>query len=836
MQSLWVLHPRAQFLKISLGVEKLEKYNPAEIEVKWQKRWEEKGVFKAIDFDKKPKFYQLEMFPYPSGRIHMGHVRNYTIGDAIARYKRAKGYNVLHPMGFDAFGLPAENAAINNNTHPAKWTYSNIDYMIKELKRLGFSYDWDRLVITCDPDYYKWEQKVFIEMFKRGMVYRAKSTVNYCPSCKTVLANEQVEDGKCWRCGSEVIQKEMDEWFLKITDYADQLLDDMKLIEDGWPERVLVQQRNWIGKSKGAFVKFKIKDRDEYLEVFTTRPDTLFGVTFVSIAPDHPKLLELVDEEHREEIERFVREFKKGGRDFSKEKEGVFTGVYLINPVNGEEVPLYAANFVLMEYGTGVVMAVPGHDQRDFEFARKYNLPIRKVIHREGLSDDVDSWDSAYTEEGTLVNSAQFDGLDNEKAKWEIVKWLEQKGLARIGYQYRLRDWNVSRQRYWGAPIPVVYCPNCGIVPERIENLPVKLPENVEITGEGGSPLSKVDEFVNTKCPVCGRDAKRETDTFDTFVESSWYFLRYCSPKYDKDIFERERAEYWMDVDQYVGGIEHAVMHLLYARYFTKVLRDLGYISSTEPFRRLLTQGMVIKDGAKMSKSKGNVVDPDDIINQYGADTARLFILFAAPPEKDLEWSDEGVEGAYRFLNRLWRLVYKYRDLKSGDVEIKGERLKELNYQIHSTIKRVSSDFEAYHFNTAIAACMEFVNYLYDFEPRTEDEKKLYARALEELLKLLSPIAPHITEELWSLTGHSSFLIEEKWPEYNEAFTVKDTTTIAITVNGKLRDTLEFPRGVSEDEVFKKALESPKIQRHIEGKEIVKRIFVKDKLLNIVVK
>ncbi len=836
MQSLWVLHPRAQFLKISLGVEKLEKYNPAEIEVKWQKRWEEKGVFKAIDFDKKPKFYQLEMFPYPSGRIHMGHVRNYTIGDAIARYKRAKGYNVLHPMGFDAFGLPAENAAINNNTHPAKWTYSNIDYMIKELKRLGFSYDWDRLVITCDPDYYKWEQKVFIEMFKRGMVYRAKSTVNYCPSCKTVLANEQVEDGKCWRCGSEVIQKEMDEWFLKITDYADQLLDDMKLIEDGWPERVLVQQRNWIGKSKGAFVKFKIKDRDEYLEVFTTRPDTLFGVTFVSIAPDHPKLLELVDEEHREEIERFVKEFKKGGRDFSKEKEGVFTGVYLINPVNGEEVPLYAANFVLMEYGTGVVMAVPGHDQRDFEFARKYNLPIRKVIHREGLSDDVDSWDSAYTEEGTLVNSAQFDGLDNEKAKWEIVKWLEQKGLARIGYQYRLRDWNVSRQRYWGAPIPVVYCPNCGIVPERIENLPVKLPENVEITGEGGSPLSKVDEFVNTKCPVCGRDAKRETDTFDTFVESSWYFLRYCSPKYDKDIFERERAEYWMDVDQYVGGIEHAVMHLLYARYFTKVLRDLGYISSTEPFRRLLTQGMVIKDGAKMSKSKGNVVDPDDIINQYGADTARLFILFAAPPEKDLEWSDEGVEGAYRFLNRLWRLVYKYRDLKSGDVEIKGERLKELNYQIHSTIKRVSSDFEAYHFNTAIAACMEFVNYLYDFEPRTEDEKKLYARALEELLKLLSPIAPHITEELWSLTGHSSFLIEEKWPEYNEAFTVKDTTTIAITVNGKLRDTLEFPRGVSEDEVFKKALESPKIQRHIEGKEIVKRVFVKDKLLNIVVK
>lgn len=814
----------------------MEKYNPAEIEVKWQKRWEEKGVFRAVDFDKKPKFYQLEMFPYPSGRIHMGHVRNYTIGDAIARYKRAKGYNVLHPMGFDAFGLPAENAAINNNTHPAKWTYSNIDYMMKELKRLGFSYDWDRLVITCDPDYYKWEQKVFIEMFKRGMVYRAKSTVNYCPSCKTVLANEQVEDGKCWRCGSEVVEKEMDEWFLKITDYADQLLDDMKLIEDGWPERVLVQQRNWIGKSKGAFVKFKIKGRDEYLEVFTTRPDTLFGVTFVSIAPDHPKLLELVDEEYKDKIEKFVKEFKKGGRDFSKEKEGVFTGVYLINPVNGEEVPLYAANFVLMEYGTGVVMAVPGHDQRDFEFAKKYDLPIRKVIHTEGLSDDTQRWSRAYTEPGVLVNSAQFDGIDNETAKWEIVKWLEQKGLARIGYQYRLRDWNVSRQRYWGAPIPVVYCPNCGIVPEKIENLPVKLPENVEITGEGGSPLSKVDEFVNTRCPVCGADAKRETDTFDTFVESSWYFLRYCSPKYDRDIFERERAEYWMDVDQYVGGIEHAVMHLLYARYFTKVLRDLGYINSTEPFRRLLTQGMVIKDGAKMSKSKGNVVDPDDIINQYGADTARLFILFAAPPEKDLEWSDEGVEGAYRFLNRLWRLVYKHRNLKTGDVEIEGERLKELNFQIHSTIKRVSKDFEAYHFNTAIAACMEFVNYLYDFEPKTDSEKKLYAKALEELLKLLSPIVPHITEELWALTGHSSFLLEENWPEYNEAFTIKDITTIAITVNGKLRDTLEFPRGVGEDEVFKKALESQKVQRHIEGKDIVKKVFVKDKLLNIVVK
>ena len=815
----------------------MEKYNPAEIEIKWQRIWEEKGVFKAKDFDdKRPKFYQLEMFPYPSGRIHMGHVRNYTIGDAIARYKMAQGYNVLHPMGFDAFGLPAENAAINNNTHPAKWTYSNIDYMIKELKRLGFSYDWDRLVITCDPDYYKWEQKIFIEMFNRGMVYRAKSLVNYCPSCKTVLANEQVEDGKCWRCGSEVVQKEMDEWFLKITDYADQLLDDMKLIEEGWPERVLVQQRNWIGKSKGAFVKFKIKDKDDYLEVFTTRPDTLFGVTFVSIAPNHPRLMELVDEGYKDKIEEFVREFNRAGRDFSKEKEGVFTGVYLINPVNGQEVPLYAANFVLMEYGTGVVMAVPGHDQRDFEFAKKYNLPIKKVIHTEGLSDNPDEWERAYTDPGVLVNSEQFNGMDNEKAKWEIVKWLEGKGLARVGYQYRLRDWNVSRQRYWGAPIPVIYCPNCGIVPEKVENLPVKLPEDIEITGEGGSPLAKVDAFVNTKCPICGADAKRETDTFDTFIESSWYFLRYCSPKYDKDIFDKEKVKYWMDVDQYVGGIEHAVMHLLYARYFTKVLRDLGYVDSKEPFKRLLTQGMVIKDGAKMSKSKGNVVDPDDIINQYGADTARLFILFAAPPEKDLEWSDEGVEGAYRFLNRLWRLVYNYKDLRSGEVEINTDRLKDLNYHINYTIKRVTDDFESYHFNTTIAACMEFVNYLYDFKPKTDDEKRLYAKALEDLLKLLNPIVPHIAEELWSITGHDTLLAEEKWPEYDEKAIVKDTVVIAITVNGKLRDAIEFPRGSGENEVFAKALESPKVKRHVDGKEIVKKIFVKDKLLNIVVK
>ncbi len=810
------------------------KYNPAEIEKKWQEIWNEKKVFKARDFDKKPKFYQLEMFPYPSGRIHMGHVRNYTIGDAIARYKMMNGFNVLHPIGFDAFGMPAENAAIAHKTHPAKWTYSNIDYMIKELKRLGFSYDWDRLLSTCDPEYYRWEQKVFIEMFKRGMVYKKKSSVNYCNTCQTVLANEQVEEGKCWRCGSEVVKKELDEWFFKITDYADELLDDMEKIKEGWPERVLTQQINWIGKSKGAFVKFKIKDRDEYFEVFTTRPDTLFGVTFASIAPNHPKLLDFVPESHKKQVEKFVDDYKKVERDFSKEKEGIFTGIYLINPVNNEEIPLYAANFVLLEYGTGVVMAVPAHDQRDFEFAQKYGLPKKLVIYKKGAAESSDELKEAYTDIGVLVNSAQFDTMENEKAKWEIVEWLAKKGLAKQTYQYKLRDWNVSRQRYWGAPIPVVYCKKCGIVPEKIENLPVKLPENVEITGEGGSPLARVKEFVETRCPVCGEKAERETDTFDTFVESSWYFLRYCSPKYDKDIFDKKIADYWMDVDQYVGGIEHAVMHLLYARYFTKVLRDLGYVNSDEPFKRLLTQGMVIKDGAKMSKSKGNVVDPDDIINNYGADTARLFILFAAPPQKDLEWSDEGVEGSYRFLNRLWRLVVSYKDLTAKPVEADTSRLKELSFMINSTIKRVSKDFEDYHFNTAIAACMELVNFMQNFNPDNEKEKALFAYSLEKLIILISPIAPHIANELWEMTGHKDIVEEQEWPEYDEKALQKDVVTVAVTVNGKLRDTMEVGVDATKESVFEQAKQSHKVKRHIDGKNIKKVIFVKNKLINIV--
>ena len=811
------------------------KYNPSEIEVKWQKIWEERKVFEAKDFDKKPKFYQLEMFPYPSGRIHMGHVRNYSIGDAIARYKWMQGYNVLHPIGFDAFGMPAENAAIAHKTHPAKWTYENVDYMIKELKRLGFSYDWDRLLATCDAEYYKWEQKIFIEMFKKGMVYRKKSSVNYCSTCQTVLANEQVEDGKCWRCGQEVVQKELDEWFFKITDYADQLLEDMKFLEKGWPSKVLTQQTNWIGKSKGAFVKFKIKGHNKHFEVFTTRPDTLFGVTFASIAPNHPELLNLVPESHKKAVETFVDEYKKVERDFSKEKEGIFTGIYLINPVNNEEIPLYAANFVILEYGTGVVMAVPAHDQRDFEFAQKYSLPKKIVIYKEGMTKNPNELNEAYTDEGVLINSDQFDGLKNEDAKWKIVEWLSKNDLAEQTFQYKIRDWNVSRQRYWGAPIPVVYCEKCGIVPERIENLPIKLPEDVEITGEGGSPLEKVKEFVETTCPVCGAKAKRETDTFDTFVESSWYFLRYTSPKFDKEIFNKNAANYWMDVDQYVGGIEHAVMHLLYARYFTKVLRDLGYVDSTEPFMRLLTQGMVIKDGAKMSKSKGNVVDPDDIIKHYGADTARLFMLFAAPPEKDLEWSDDGVEGAYRFLNRLWRLIHSNKHLKAENIKADTDRLKELSFMINNTIKRVSEDFETYHFNTAIAACMEFVNFMQSFNPQNNKEKGMFAYGLEALIKLLSPIVPHIADELWQIMGHNTLVEKENWPKYDKKALIKENVTIAATVNGKLRDTLDVPTDSDQDTVFELAKNSPKVQKHIENREIKKVIFVKNKLINIVV-
>jgi len=814
----------------------MEKYNPSVIEKKWQAIWNKLGLNKAIDFDSRPKYYCLEMFPYPSGKIHMGHVRNYTIGDVIARFKRFMGYNVLHPIGFDAFGLPAENAAINAKIHPAKWTYSNMDYMLSQLEKLGFSYDKDRIIATCDPEYYKWEQKIFIEMFKRGMAYRKESEVNFCPHCQTVLANEQVEDGRCWRCDSEVVKKTIYSWYFRITDYADELLESIKSLEEGWPNKVLSQQINWIGKSEGAFIKFKFEHKDEYLEVFTTRPDTVFGVTFVSISPKHPKVKEIVkDKRVLDYVEKMIvdLDIKK---DYDKEKDGIYSGVNLINPSNNEIVPLFIANFVLMEYGTGVVMGVPAHDQRDFEFATKFSIPKKIVIYKDDLSNDINLWEKSFTEEGYLINSGDFNGLQNELAKEKIVEYLASKNLARKSFQYKLRDWNVSRQRYWGAPIPIIYCPNCGLVPESVENLPVKLPEDVEITGFGGSPLSKVESFVNTTCPICGAKAKRETDTFDTFVESSWYFLRYCSPHYDKDIFDKQKVKYWMNVDQYIGGIEHAVMHLLYARYFTKVLSDLGYLESREPFKRLLTQGMVIKDGAKMSKSKGNVVDPDEIVNTYGADTARLFILFAAPVDKDLEWSDEGIEGSYRFLNRLYRLFANnaQRVKNAQKKDHVDERIRELLYEVNSCVQKVTNDIENYHFNTAIAKLMEFVNFLYSFNPK-EDELGYFKEALEKLAILSSPFVPHLACEVWEELGYDSVIFNQTWPKVQKEYVEKDTVKIAVTINGKLRDTVEINKDAKQEEVEKLALQSEKVKKHIANKEVKKYIYVTNKILNIIV-
>ncbi len=819
-----------------------EKYNSHPIELKWQKKWEENRIFKTRIEKNKPKFYELEMYPYPSGKIHMGHVRNYSIGDVIARYRRMNGYNVMHPIGFDAFGMPAENAAIEHNLRPETWTKENIATMTKQLRKMGFSYDWDGVVITCDPEYYKWEQKLFIDMLKKNMVYKKKAEVNYCPHCQTVLANEQVIDGKCWRCEEEVIKKEISEWFFKITDYAEQLLEDMEQIRKGWPEKVLVQQTNWIGKSIGAKVKFKVSEKDEVLEVFTTRPDTLFGATFMCIAPNHPLLKKLMKgNPYEKNVQKFIEKFLRTKDIKEKEKEGIFTGIYVENPVNGEKIPLYAANFVLLEYGTGIIMSVPAHDQRDFEFAKKYDLPVRVVVYKKGATPEGGELTEAYEGEGIMVNSGSFDGLDSEQGKWEITKWLQQKGLAEKKINYALRDWNVSRQRYWGAPIPVVYCKKCGIVPVNEEDLPVKLPENAPLTGEGDSPLKRVKSFVKTTCPKCGGEAERETDTFDTFVESSWYFLRYVSPHEKDKAFDEKQVEYWMPVDQYVGGIEHAIMHLLYARYFTKVFRDLKYIDIDEPFKRLLTQGMVIKDGAKMSKSKGNIVNPDYIIENYGADTARLFILFAAPPEKDLDWSDEGVEGSYRFLNRVWRIIYRYKDVCKSNgkaVELKEEKGKKLHYLTHFTIKWVTEDIEKrYHFNTAIAHLMELTNAIYDYMYEEKEEDKItIEEAIRTLIILLSVFAPHIAEEMWEGIGEKPFVSDQCWPEYDENALIKKMIKMAITVNGRLRDEIEVEKDAAEEKIRELALNSKRIQKYIQGKEVKKIIVVKQKLVNMVVK
>jgi leucyl-tRNA synthetase len=822
-----------------------EKFVPKNVEEKWQRFWEESSAFRATRNDDKEKYYLLEMFPYPSGRIHMGHVRNYSIGDVIARFMRMRGRNVLHPMGWDAFGMPAENAAIQNKSHPGTWTYENIEYMRSQLKQLGFSYDWDREIATCHVEYYRWEQLVFLKMYEKGLAYKKNSFVNWCPKCETVLANEQVEDGCCWRCDSEVVQKELDQWFLRITDYAEELLEYTNRLP-GWPERVLTMQRNWIGKSSGCEIDFALEGGAEKVRVFTTRQDTLYGATFMSLAPEHPLALELTTSERREEVTAFIDKVKRTDKQVRTaedlEKEGVFTGSYCLNPVTGKRMPIYLANFVLPEYGTGAVMAVPTHDQRDFEFARKYGLPLQVVIQPEGETLDSATMTAAFTEEGVMVNSGPFDGLKSSESKEQIADYLEKEGFGKKTVNYRLRDWGISRQRYWGNPIPIIYCESCGAVPVPESDLPVVLPMDAKFSGEGGNPLAKVPSFVSVTCPTCGKPARRETDTMDTFVQSSWYFLRYCSPRFAQGPLEREETEYWMSVDQYIGGIEHAVLHLLYARFFTKVLRDLGFVSIDEPFINLLTQGMVIKDGSKMSKSKGNVVDPDSLIKVYGADTARLFSLFASPPERDLEWSDQGVDGSYRFLNRVWKLVFELAPLISNAGPLKSTRSMsgdagKLRRAIHKTIKKVTEDVEErFHFNTAIAAIMELVNSISSFEAKKNPScAPVLKEAVESVVLLLAPFVPHIAEELWEGLGHGGGIESASWPMYDAEAVVEDELTIVVQVNGKLRGKVTVAAVATEEQVRAAALADEKVLAHLEGKTVRKIVHVPGKLLNIVV-
>jgi len=824
-----------------------ERYQPKKIEEKWQRIWEERKSFRVSENSRLPKYYLLEMFPYPSGQIHMGHVRNYSIGDVIARYKRMRGYNVLHPMGWDAFGLPAENAAIERGVHPAKWTMENIAYMRDQLKKMGFSYDWEREFATCDESYYRWEQLFFIEMFRRGLAYKKLSTVNWCEKCRTVLANEQVEGGRCWRCEQEVGVRELEQWFFRTTAYAEELLGELDHLT-GWPEKVLAMQRNWIGKSVGAEILFPLMGREEALNVFTTRQDTVYGATFVSLAVEHPLALELSrstpqERTVREFVERIQRINQTRREADEAEKEGLFTGAYCMNPFTGEKIPIYLANFVLMEYGTGAVMAVPAHDQRDFEFARKYGLPVRVVIQPQGKRIKAEEMAEAFVEDGVMVSSGPFTGLRSSEGREKLAAYLEEKGWGKKDIRYRLRDWGISRQRYWGAPIPILYCDSCGALPVPEGELPVVLPKDVEFSGEGGSPLAKLPEFFKASCPKCGGPARRETDTMDTFVESSWYFARYACPDEQDAPLDKARVAYWMPVDQYIGGIEHAVLHLLYARFFTKVLRDLGWIALGEPFTNLLTQGMVIKDGAKMSKSKGNVVDPDFLIERYGADTARLFALFAAPPEKDLDWSDQGVEGAYRFLTRLWRFVSQYRDaLASAALDLDQKELsptlRELRRQIHRTIKKVTDDIEGrFHFNTAIAAVMELFNALSlagKDESIWKDGTPLIKGGVETLVVLLYPFVPHMASELWESLGHRNSLEEIRWPGYSEEALEEERWLIVVQVDGRVRGRITVPADASNEFIEAEALADPKVKGFLHGKEIQRVIQVPRRLVNIV--
>ncbi len=825
------------------------RYEPRRLEAKWQEIWQAQQLYNTFEDPARPKYYVLEMFPYPSGRIHMGHVRNYTIGDVVARYKRMRGFNVLHPMGWDAFGLPAENAAMARGLHPAKWTYDNIAYMRGQLQALGYSYDWRRELATCDPDYYRWEQLVFIEMYRRGLAYKKEAPVNWCPKCATVLANEQVEDGLCWRCDSPVHLKELDQWFFKITAYAEELLADLELLTH-WPERVITMQRNWIGKSKGAEILFPRADGAEAIQVFTTRADTLFGATFMSLAPEHPQALELAKGTSQEaEVSRFVEYWSAQNRTRGAleeiTKEGVFTGRYCLNPVTGWRMPIYVANFVLMGYGTGAVMAVPAHDQRDFEFARKYGLPVRVVIQPPNEELRAEDMPAAYEDDGILVNSGDFSGMTSAQAKEAVAHYLEEKGQGKPAVNFRLRDWLISRQRYWGAPIPIIYCEKCGMVPVPQQDLPVVLPLDVQITGEGGSPLAQLPSFYQVTCPTCGGPARREVDTMDTFVESSWYFLRYACTDYREGVLDQARVDYWAPVDQYIGGIEHAVLHLLYARFFTKVLRDLGLVKIDEPFQRLLTQGMVLKDGAKMAKSKGNVVDPEYLIQEYGTDTSRLFMLFAAPPERDLEWSDQGVAGSNRFLHRLWSLVHSLLPDLQGVSAYAGAGaglspdLQEFRRKVHLTIKKVTDDIEdSFHFNTAIAAVMELVNTFYQAAENLERDavtREVFREAVENILLLLNPMVPHLAEELWQALGHDQSLQLCCWPQARAEAMEACAFTLVIQVNGKVRSRLTAPVSATDEEIKEMALTDPAVEKWLQGQPPKRVVLARRKLINIVI-
>jgi len=893
----------------------VKEYKPSEIEKKWQEKWQEKNVFKSENkVEGKQNYYTLEMFAYPSGKLHVGHLRNYAIGDAIARYKKMKGFNVLHPFGWDSFGLPAENAAIDNGAHPGQWTKANIDNMRRQLKLMGLSYDWDREISTYTPEYYKWNQLFFIEMYKKGLVYKKRSYVNWCPDCNTVLANEQVEDGKCWRHSkTDVIQKELSQWYLKITDYAEELLQGHEELKGHWPDKVLAMQKNWIGKSTGSEINFVLdykfdsnsQDKESNLNignngeviipVFTTRADTLFGVTYAVIAPEHPLVEEIILKENpslKEAVDKMINEDKINRTAEDKEKEGMFTGLYVINPVNNEKVPLWIGNYVLMDYGTGAVMAVPAHDERDFFFAKKYNLPIRIVINpvdKDGNSEKivVEDMEGAYTLNGILVNSDEFDGTKNTEAKIKITEKLEKEGKGKKTVNYRLHDWLISRQRYWGTPIPVIYDEDGNIHLEEKENLPVKLPTDIEFSGKG-NPLETSEEFKNVTLPN-GKKGRRETDTMDTFVDSSWYYLRYLDSHNTEKPFEKENADSWTPVDQYIGGIEHAVMHLLYARFFHKALRDMGLVETNEPFKRLLTQGMVlgpsyysqnerkfyfpkdveIKDTKafskatgeeltvkieKMSKSKNNGVDPEEIVKEYGADPARVFTLFAAPPEKELEWNVNGLAGAYRFINRLFLIIsdsFEFADKNAGkennygiDLSKRSEKDEEIQKKLHQTVKKVTESIEDdFHFNTAIAAVMELLNDMTTYKQEVIDKndvstesKKIWKEVLDKVILLIAPFAPHIADELWEIIGNKTFTFEEEWPTFEEELTKEHKMNLVVQINGKIRETIPAKIGLPKEEYEKLAFDSEKIKKAIEGKEIVKVIVVPNKLVNIVVK